>query len=351
MLNMKISIILPVYNTEKYLEKCLDSLVNQSYKDIEIVCVNDGSTDQSLIILEKYALEDTRIVIVNKENGGLSSARNAGLEVIHGEYVMFVDSDDWIDTDTCEKALNAALSINADVVLWSYIREYPDKSLITPLFNNEKKVWMENEVSLLHRRMVGLTGNELSDPSKGDSIITAWGKLYRREILEKQWFVDTKIIGTEDALFNISVFFNAKKVVFIPDTHYHYFKSNTSSLTKGNYKPKLVMQWKTLYQMIGKLLDEHKSTWDFYVALNNRKVLGIMQLGLAISSDQSMRFGEKVKELNRILNMEHYKSAIKELQISSMPIHWKLFFVFVKWRFGTGLLLLLGAMNRLRSKI
>lgn len=350
-MNNKISIIVPVYNTEKYLAKCLDSIVNQTYKNLEIICVNDGSTDNSLDILKKYSVQDSRIAIVNKENGGLSSARNTGLQAVHGEYVMFVDSDDWIDTDTCEKALNAALFIDADVVMWTYIREYSDKSLVTPLFHNEKKVWMEKEVTQLHRRMVGLTGNELSDPSKTDSIITAWGKLYRRDCLRNQWFVDTKIIGTEDALFNIAVFFNVKKAVFIPDTHYHYFKSNTGSLTSGSYRSKLAAQWKTLYQMIEKVLDEHEVTEEFYNALNNRKALGIMQLGLALSSDSAMNFFEKKKELNRILNMEHYQKPIKELSLSAMPIHWKVFFTFVKWKFESGLLLLLWEMNRLRSKI
>jgi glycosyltransferase involved in cell wall biosynthesis len=100
----KVSIVIPVYNVEKYLRQCLDSVVNQTLKDIEIICVNDGSTDNSLQILEEYANKDDRIKIINKDNGGLSSARNAGLEIATGVYIGFVDSDDYIEIETYNEA-------------------------------------------------------------------------------------------------------------------------------------------------------------------------------------------------------------------------------------------------------
>ena len=98
----KCSIIIPVYNVEKYLPKCLDSIVNQTYKNIEIICINDGSTDNSLKILEEYAQKDERIKIINQENQGVSVARNVGIDNATGDYILFVDSDDWIDRDTCK---------------------------------------------------------------------------------------------------------------------------------------------------------------------------------------------------------------------------------------------------------
>lgn len=99
-----ISIIVPVYNTEQYLSKCLDSLINQTYKNIEIICVNDGSTDNSADILNEYDKKDKRVRMISQKNCGLSATRNTGLKNCCGEYVMFLDSDDWIDFDTCEKA-------------------------------------------------------------------------------------------------------------------------------------------------------------------------------------------------------------------------------------------------------
>ena len=101
-----ISIIVPVYNVEKYLEQCLESLLNQTYKNIEIIVVNDGSTDQSLDILKKYSFKDNRIKLYSQKNQGISAARNTALEHINGKYVMFVDSDDWIEINTCEIALH-----------------------------------------------------------------------------------------------------------------------------------------------------------------------------------------------------------------------------------------------------
>lgn len=123
-----VSIVLPVYNVEKYLPICLDSILNQTYQNIELVCVNDGSPDNCGQILEKYAAMDERILVIAQKNQGLSGARNTGMRYAHGEYIMFVDSDDWIEAETCEVAVSAALKYGADLVMWSYVREYGQES-------------------------------------------------------------------------------------------------------------------------------------------------------------------------------------------------------------------------------
>lgn len=118
-MNPLISVIVPVYNTEKYLRKCLDSICGQTYRSLEILCVNDGSTDGSAAILEEYAAKDNRIKVIIQANGGLSAARNTGLEHATGEWIMGVDSDDYIDCDTIEKVLNED-SLKADVIVFGY---------------------------------------------------------------------------------------------------------------------------------------------------------------------------------------------------------------------------------------
>lgn len=118
----KVSIIVPVYNVEKYLRKCIDSLVNQTLNDIEIICINDGSTDKSLKILKEYKNKDSRIILLNQENSGQSVARNRGIEIAKGEYLGFVDPDDWIDLDYYEKLYNAAIGTNADIATAGIIR-------------------------------------------------------------------------------------------------------------------------------------------------------------------------------------------------------------------------------------
>ena len=121
-----ISIIIPVFNVEQYLPKCLDSVINQTCKNIEIILVDDGSKDSSGRICDKYAQQDSRIIVVHKENGGLSSARNAGLDIATGDYVMFVDSDDYVEPYFCEIPLKYAIENNVEIVSFGYYRVYED---------------------------------------------------------------------------------------------------------------------------------------------------------------------------------------------------------------------------------
>lgn len=341
-----ISVIVPVYNVEKYLKKCLDSIINQTYSNLEIICVDDGSKDCSIDILKVYACRDSRIKIISQKNTGLSAARNTGLHHASGEYIMFVDSDDWLDLDICEKALQE----DADVVLWSYYREYGEKSLKTQLYGNERLEWNENTIFRLHRRMVGLYDVDLHNPAQTDSVITAWGKLFRRDIIDNNEFVDTKYIGTEDALFNISVFFRVKSAVYRPDIYNHYRKNNQHSLTSGKYKKELVSKWRELYRRISILLDENHADRSFYTALENRRALGVFQLGLGISSDTYMTFSEKIRELRKILTASDYCKSIKDLPVRDMPIYWKVFFLAAKGKMYITMLLMLKVMNWLRNK-
>ena len=119
----KISIIIPIYNSEQYLASCLDSVINQTIRDIEIICVNDGSTDNSAKIIEEYAHKDNRVKVLHKENGGQTSSRRAGLELATSEYIGFVDSDDWIDSDMYERMLSVAEQYQTDMVSSGYYLE------------------------------------------------------------------------------------------------------------------------------------------------------------------------------------------------------------------------------------
>ena len=191
-----ISIIVPVYNVAPYLRQCLDSLIGQTYRDLEIICVNDGSVDESPAILAEYAERDERIQIISRSNAGVSASRNEALNVAKGEWLMLVDSDDWIDTDTCRQALDAALTYQADLVMWAYVREFPNRSL-PKYYVSELKIW-DNTISALQRRMVGPVGDELSAPDTLDAWGTIWGKLYSRKYIDRPdpiRFVDTASIG------------------------------------------------------------------------------------------------------------------------------------------------------------
>ena len=133
-----ISLIIPVYNVEKYLARCLDSVINQTFKDLEIICIDDGSTDNSSDILQNYALKDERIVVIRQANAGLSAVRNVGISRAKGEYICFIDSDDWIDFDFCEKLYNSAEKHSADIAVAGIIRACRFKRKYFLRFEEEK---------------------------------------------------------------------------------------------------------------------------------------------------------------------------------------------------------------------
>lgn len=346
-MNPKVSIIVPVYNVEAYLEQCIQSLIHQTYENCEFIFVNDGSPDHSDVILERYAQMDSRIQIIRQENQGLSGARNRGLEAATGEYVVFQDSDDWLDVETIAAAMDFSEGNNLDVVLWSYISEYEGKSIPRPLFDAQSIVW--DDAKQIHCRIVGLTGEELSQPHKADACVTAWGKLYRRDVIGNCRFVDTKRIGTEDALFNIYVFGNAKRVGYLPDTYSHYRKTNETSLTSG-FKPHLAACWEELYRLMEEYLNEHDCEKVFYQALANRVCLSMIGIGLNELRNPA-GFFKQAENLRSILRKPRWEAAFQTLDFRYLPFNWKVFFLLCKYRQTELLVLMLKAIAVLKSHL
>lgn len=244
-----ISVIIPVYNAEQYLMQCLDSVVNQTYPNLEIICVNDGSEDSSLTILQQYAHKDARVRILEKKNAGVSGARNDGLACAQGSHIMFVDADDWIEPETCEKAIHGMFAYDADIVMWSYISETENRSSQKVIFSQTTVFEKEEVRTKLHRRFIGAIGEELTHPELVDSLCPVWGKLYKRSLIEKSGakFVDLAEIGSyEDGFFNLEVFGEANKAVYLAEYAYHYRRDTSTSVTSG-YNPRLFSQWQRLY--------------------------------------------------------------------------------------------------------
>lgn len=214
----KISIIVPVFRVEKFLPVCLDSLRAQTLKDIEIVCVNDGSPDRSQMILEQYAALDDRIVIVSKENGGLSSARNAGIRVASGDYVCFVDSDDLLERNACEVIVSAFKTNKCDVVTYG----------ATAFPAHRSNAWVDNRLSPRDAVYVGCSPSILFDES---SHPFAWRTALRREFLiENGLFFDEGLRFGEDELWHFSVYPRSEKTVLIADKLYRYRVERRGSL-------------------------------------------------------------------------------------------------------------------------
>lgn len=345
----KISIIIPCYNVEKYLPKCLDSIVNQTYKNLEIICVVDGSPDNSLIVCKNYEQKDSRIIVIDQKNMGASASRNNGLKIASGELIMFVDADDWIELDTCEKALNSMNNNNSDVVIWSYAREFVNNSKPKNIFDCDSKSFDEIETKNVYRRLFGLYEEELSNPENADSIVTIWGKLYKRKVVDGIRFVDSSILATaEDLLFNVYAFSNVKTVSYINENLNHYRKDNEGSIT-SNYKSSLYNQWEYLFDCMQKEIDDKSLTNDFQVALNNRIALGIIGLGLTELDNPKGVFAQ-IKRIKEIISSPRYRKAYKELTLKYFPIHWRVFFALAKYNCSIGLYFMLLAIKKLIGK-
>ncbi len=341
-----VSIIIPVYNVEKYLRQCLDSVVNQTYKNLEIVCVNDGSPDNSIDILKVYAKQDNRFKVITIENQGLSGARNVGTEACTGEYLIYLDSDDWVDHNTIELAVDAMIDNSVDLVLWNYSKEYLQSSQPVKVFS-ERTFFEGDDYIRLHQRLVGLTGEQLQHPEQCDSISTAWGKLYKAEVIKsnKIEFVDTKIIGTEDLLFNAEVFNHCASAVALPDCLNHYRKTNVGSLTK-QYQPRFFDQWTELQRRL-KIVCAEKDY--LHQSVSNRVALSTIGIGLRIISSSSA-FYEKKKALNAVLNTPRYEEAYSRLDTKYLPLHWKMFFYSAKHKMTTLLMSLLWVMRKMINR-
>ena len=219
-MNGKVSVIVPVYNTEKYVERCIRSIMNQTYKNLEIVVVNDGSTDNSLNILEKLKVEDNRIVIINQENKGVSAARNKGLENATGEFIGFADSDDFLEEDMYEIMANHLIDEKADMCR---IKAF--------IYNREGGI---EEISKERNFYVYNTKDEILDAFlQGELKIAVWDKLFRKSIVENIKF-DGELFN-EDAAYVWEACLNSKKVVMDTKQLYHHIKRPDSSLTSAPF--------------------------------------------------------------------------------------------------------------------
>lgn len=216
-----VSVIIPVYNVENYIGRCVDSVRNQTCRDLEIILVDDGSKDASGALCDSYARSDGRIRVIHQKNGGPSAARNAGLQLAKGEYVGFVDGDDWIKPDYYEHLSRIAKARRADIVSGLYQRT---GNIPNPGFGffREKITALEGD---------GMLENFLASAIKGGvTQVPCWSKLYRRDVL-KGFFFDEEISYCEDLIFNWKVLNSVRNYVCTNYAGYYYF-SNEESLTK-----------------------------------------------------------------------------------------------------------------------
>ena len=218
MSKIKVSIIIPIYNSEKTLNRLLDSVLNQSYKNLEIILINDGSTDNSLKIINSFGKKDKRISIINQKNQGVSNSRNTGLKVATGKYILFLDSDDYIDKNLIKTVLSIFKENKVDLVTYGFYTEIYGQKLIS----NHKTCLLKNKESIK---------NNLINLWKTHMLYNVWNKIYKKEIIDTYNIKFPNYDYGEDIKFNMDYIEKSESLYNLETPLYYYNRENDNSLT------------------------------------------------------------------------------------------------------------------------
>lgn len=329
---MLVSIIMPVYNADKYLRDGVESLINQTYKNIEILLVNDGSTDSSADLCDEFARNDARIRVFHKENGGTHTARNLGIEQAKGDFLMFIDPDDWLDTDTVEQLVEAISDGDLDIVRFNYVREFLDHSSKKPNTLLTEEVMAGDNCKKVCRQAIGLIKEELASPENMNFLASVCFAAYKKSIVLENniRFVNIREIATfSDGLFNINFLMYAERFKFMDKCFYHYRKYNTSSAT-SNYRPDFLNRQLIMFSKLEAMVNTLNRE-EVYEAFNNRIALSTMEMCLnALKSN--LNFIGKYKEVRTVLSSTLHINSYKKLKLKYFPVKWKMYYFFVKHR-------------------
>lgn len=276
----KVSIIVPVYNVEKYIDKCLSSLVNQTLNDIEIIIVNDGSIDNSEQIILKYKEKyPSKIVYLKKENGGLSDARNFGMPYAKGDYIAFLDSDDYVELDTYEKLYNRAIQTDADMVECDFYWEYSDKKI--------------HDTSANYKDESDMYAN---------ARVVAWNKLYKKDLIINSGIKFPKGLRYEDLEFFYKILPQLKKIELINEPLIHYVQRDNSITYVQNEKTA------DIFAILDNIINYYK-----WISLYNEynQELEYMYVRILFGSSFKRMLNIKDKETRRKLLMDSYFNAFE----------------------------------------
>ena len=317
-----ISIIVPVYNVEKYLEKCLNSIVEQTAKSLEIILVDDGSPDNCPKICDAYAEKDSRIKVVHKENGGLISARQAGVRAANGDYIGFVDADDWLEADMYSEVENRIEKYNPDIVICEFFHDFGDrveinKQIAERVFYNKAEMVSEIYPKMLYQ---GTFYNFGINPS-------CWSKVIKKSLLEKHLYkVDTRIRMGEDAAFTYPCLLDAECMCYIDKPLYHY-RIVKSSMSRGYDK-----SLKDIILLPYYRLKEANQSADFDISSQLDYYL-IYMTNFLIRNEVKAFDNKRLKTVLRsITDNDEIVEAAKRISVSGLPMHTRLLKSFMKIR-------------------
>ena len=312
-----ISVIVPVYNVEKYLSRCLDSIINQTYKNLEIILIDDGSPDNSGKICDEYAKQDSRIKVIHKENGGVSSARNVGLENATGDYITFVDSDDWIEVDMYECMLAQNQDVNYDIIKCSHIFEYVNKKTNSDfIYKNSILIEKEQEKEEFIELVL-----------EGKVMPSLWSMLIKRNKINELSleFNESLIIG-EDFIFTLELFFFVNSIYIYNKHLYHYFIHEESAMNSATKNLKNARNLIELYKNMENLLVKYNSHDDEFKEKTARYIFYRIYSRISSATVETKRKDIIVE----FFENEVFRTIVKKVSKERLSFWGKLFLRFAK---------------------
>ena len=328
--NVLISVVLPTYNVKSYIEACISSLVRQTYPRIEVIIIDDGSTDGTGELCDMLSHQDDRIQVFHKENGGASSARNLGIEMAKGDFIMFMDPDDWIDHNTFEAIVPIIQREHPDVIRFSYIREFGYTSLRKNNTFVKEGMSAGTACKKVLRQTLGLVGDELAYPENMNFLASACFCVYRKSIIDDNslsFYDYRKIAGFSDGLFNIQFLQKADRFYYIDEPFYHYRKFNIGAAT-SSYKENFLERQGLLFGMLRQIAEQENDP-SFTAAYQNRVIFSTMEMCLNVLK-RKQEVVQQCREIQQILKDSEHQQAYRNLDLKYLPVKWRIYYFLAK---------------------
>lgn len=347
--NCLISVIVPVYNVEIYLKQCVDSILHQTYSNLQIILVDDGSTDSSGSLCDDFANMDNRIRVIHKQNEGLGYARNSGLDIATGDYVLFVDSDDYIHKDMVKRLIENLNKFSSDTSFCGYYTTYNDEKIEEhPAFYNNCSF---SDTEIIDNVLLEMIGGEPSANQDTKLSMSVWHALYSLDIIKQNHirFPSERQFISEDIIFHIAYLHHSNNVCFQSTPLYYYRLTRNGSLTyrfNENELQRQIVQYNRLNSDLAEFLPKDK-----YILRTQRYFLG--RIRTAINKAVSYKNTNRKFKLNKYIKFIVHNSVVEDV-ISSYPytknpLMVRVFNIFLKMHFVTGLVILV-KVKRLTMK-
>ena len=312
----KVSIVVPCWGVEKYLDKCVESLVNQTLKDIEIILVDDESPDRVPEMCDEWAKKDSRIKVIHKKNGGLGFARNSGIEAANGEYIAFCDSDDFVELDTYETTYNKAKEEDLDVCYFRCRRVY-DNGLAKEMSHDKKKYLFEGRKQV-DEYILNMVGKDPINPHYPHVGMSVWSGIFKSSLIIDSGvrFISERTTASEDLVFHLQFLPHVNSVGVLPNVFYNYYvnpKSITTSYSEGKYQRMM----KLLEMVKMELLQTH--SWDEIKNHYYSQQLRIIKIVLKYESKSQSSIKERLSRIKRHIEEPIFAELYNDKVIKQYP--------------------------------